>query len=195
LRGVLDIKRNVLTQKRLKEVLKYDPETGEFTWIDVTNWSIKIGSIAGSRSHSGYRDVRIDGVKYRAHRVAFLYMDGYLPENRVDHVNRLKDDNRFDNLREVSVQCNSRNCKVMYTNTSGVTGVNWDKERRKWSAEIRVHPKNIKLGRFISFSGAVMARWLAEVKYDFPNCNSKSSAYLYLKDNCLLSVRGGELYE
>jgi len=122
----------------------------------------------------------IDGVSYKAHRLAFLYVDGYTPENDVDHINRNKDDNRWLNLRHVSRSCNMRNRSLLSNNTSGVNGVHWRGSRNRYIASIRVNKKLFHLGSFYDLSGAVFARWKGEVKYDFPNCNTTSSAYEYL---------------
>ena len=113
-------------------------------------------------------------------------MKSYLPENEIDHINRIKDDNRWCNLREVSRQCNVRNCSIGKNNKSGITGVGWVKKCNKWCSRITVSRKTICLGNYKEFSDAVKARWDAEVKYNFPNCNTTSSAYEYLKEHNLL---------
>jgi len=113
-------------------------------------------------------------------------MEGYIPENQVDHVNRIRDDNRWCNLRHVSRSCNMRNASISIANTSGVTGVTWHKNANKWVAHIRALDSTKHLGIFESFVEAVKARWDAEVKYGYPNCNSTSSAFEYLKENNLI---------
>ena len=85
--------RNQLTQERLKELLHYDPETGYFTWKISPNNAVKVGSVAGT-SMNNYIRIIIDHKAYLAHRLAFLYMEGYFPEHEVDHINRIRDDNR-----------------------------------------------------------------------------------------------------
>jgi len=89
----------MLTQERLKELLSYDPETGAFTWL-LSPGPKRKGEQAGSQHHSGYRFVKLDGKMYAEHRIAFLYVHGYFPEGDVDHINRIRNDNRPDNLRE-----------------------------------------------------------------------------------------------
>jgi hypothetical protein len=74
-----------------------------------------------------------------------------------------------------------RNKLEYKNNKSGVTGVSWYPSSEKWRAKITVDKKQISLGYFHSLKDASKARWGAEVKYDFPNCNSTSSAYTYLK--------------
>jgi hypothetical protein len=170
-----------LTQKRLKELLYYDPETGIFT-RRVSRRGVKVGSVAGAYSY-GYIRITVDYVPYQAHRLAFLYMKGYFPEYEVDHINRIKDDNRWCNLRHVSRLCNSRNCKVAKNSKSGITGVYWYKLRQKWGSYITIKGKSKHLGFFKNKKEAAQARWEVEVKYEYPNCNSSSSAYQFLQEN------------
>ena len=170
-----------LTQARLKTLFDYNPDTGLFTRI-VDKGSRKAGEIAGGKNGNGYLDICVDGKKYKTHRLVFLYMEGYLPENDVDHINRDRADNRWCNLREVSARCNARNVGLSKRNKSGVIGVCWDKTKNKWRVDIKGDKGKERLGRFENFEHAVKARWEAEVKHNFPNCNSTSTAYLYLNN-------------
>lgn len=175
-----------LTQDRLKELLSYDPETGIFTWKVDRTGKAKKGSRAGNLNKTnGYWIICVDNKRRLAHRLAILYIDGYLPENSLDHIDRNKINNRYNNLREVSQTCNSRNCNIAKNNKSGITGVSWHKKKNKWQSQINI-PKPINIGVFDSFIDAVKARWEAEVKYNFPNCNTTSSAYNYLKEHGVL---------
>lgn len=178
----------MITVERLKEVIHYNSDTGILTWLKkpCPRANNIIGSEAGSLNKDGYRRIMINRVLYRAHRLAFLYMEGYFPENDVDHINRIRDDNRWNNLRHVSRQCNSRNKGKQSNNTSGITGVSWHNRDKRWKAQIKVNQKNIYLGYFTTLRPAVQARWEAEKKYNFPNCNTASSAYNYLRDNKVL---------
>ena len=99
-----------LTQEELKELLHYDPDTGVFTWKKGRQGRIKKGGIAGNEDQSGYCKIVVKGKRYGAHRLAFLYMEGYFPEHQVDHINRDRGDNRWVNLREATHTCNMRNC-------------------------------------------------------------------------------------
>ncbi len=153
----------MITKERLDELLAYDRETGLFTWR-VRRQRIRIGSVAGRPNTSGHIQIKIDGKPHLAHRLAFLTMTGCWPENEVDHINGVRDDNRWTNLRPATHAENGRNrCKTR--NTSGVTGVRWDAARGKWCAYIRVNRKHIHLGRLTEFEDAVVARRAAEVKY------------------------------
>lgn len=169
-----------ITQERLKELLDYDPDTGVFTW-KISRKGIK-KKIAGSmHKNKGYLIIGLDSKDYKAHRLAFLYMEGYLPENDVDHIDRNRINNKWNNLREVSRSCNLRNCNISKINTSGITGVSWSKQLNKWKAQITILNKNISLGYFKDIADAATARWNSEVKHGFPNCSTTSSAYNYLK--------------
>ena len=161
-------------------MLNYNSETGIFTW-KVNRGCIKKGNIAGHIAGHGYIGIRVKYKLYYAHRLAWLYVYGFIPENYLDHINRNRSDNRIENLREASVQCNARNCKVKKTNTSGITGVSWYKRDKKWLVGIKINGRRINLGRFKTKKEAAKARWDGEKKYGFPNCNTISSAYQYLQ--------------
>ncbi len=176
------MRKNRISYDRLHELLNYNPETGIFTWkIDRGNF--KAGKQAGTLHHLGYINIIIDWKSYGAHRLAWLYINGYFPENQIDHINRDKTDNRIKNLREATCQCNNRNRDIQKNNKTGIVGVHWSKTSRKYRAEIKINRKTIHLGYFKILKEATQARWEAEKKYNFPDCNTTSSAYQYLKKN------------
>lgn len=115
----------MITQERLKQLLNYDPETGIF---ERNRWVGRRGKVHGIRKlgtqHEGYIRIRLDGVKYMAHRLAWLYVYGEFPEKQIDHINHDKSDNRICNLREATQIENSQN-KIRATrlNKLGVLGV------------------------------------------------------------------------
>lgn len=147
-----------LSQERLKELLSYNPEIGEFRWTKARR-GVVVGALCGRISKgSGYRDIGIDCVLYRSHRLAFLYMLGRWPEGDVDHINRDRADNRWCNLREATRSQNSANVAIgLHRNTSGLVGVVWDKARQKWRAQIRISGRKTNLGRFDAKEDAVRA--------------------------------------
>ena len=139
----------MLTQERLKELLHYDLDTGLFTWINSTNRSIKIKSVAGGKTSKGYTQIRADKKLYLAHRLAWLYVYGDFPENFLDHVNEKPSDNRISNLRLATHQENGHNKSTPHkNNTSGFLGVIWQKPNKKWLAQIRINGKRKHLGLF-----------------------------------------------
>lgn len=138
-----------LSLNRLKELLLYDPDTGIFTWISSTkNYRRPIGAVAGYINSLGYVQIGIDCVAYGAHRLAWMYVHGNLPEMDVDHINGNPSDNRIENLRLATHQQNMCNRKKRRDNTSGYPGVYFNKAANKWRACIRVEGRRIHLGYF-----------------------------------------------
>jgi hypothetical protein len=138
----------MITQKELKEVLEYNPETGVFTRIKSSNNPVKIGSIAGTIDKNGYRRITLNGKRYLAHRLAYFYMTGNFPENQIDHINHIRNDNRWTNLRPATKSENQSNAKISKRNTTGYKGVSYDKRRNKYRAEICHNHNRIKLGSY-----------------------------------------------
>lgn len=163
-----------LTQERLKQLLDYSADTGLMRHIGRSG--VTDGSPAGTPDIEGYSVVRIDGVKHRANRLAWLYMTGEHPEGQIDHVNGIRSDDRFCNLRLVSNKQNGRNQRRQSGNKSGVTGVCWHKRYLKWIAQIRVDGKYIYLGMFSDIEDAAAARKTAEVEYGFHVNHGRTSA-------------------
>jgi len=154
-----------LTQDVLRDVLHYSPETGLFTWRQARG-RCSAGESAGYDADRGYRAIRVFGQIIYAHRAAFLYMTGSIPEE-VDHINGHRADNRWSNLRASNRAHNSKNMKAPSTNRSGVVGVFWNTGKRKWTARIKVNQKSIHLGHFESIADAARARCVAEMEYGF----------------------------
>ena len=169
-----------LTQERLKEALHYDPETGIFVW-KISTGNVKTGDIANCLSFYGYIRIQVEEVRYPAHRLAWLYIYGYFPENDIDHIDRVKTNNRINNLREVSMSCNMRNTGNQKNNTSGVKGITFDKINNKWKARVKVNGKTKHLGRYKDFNDAVCARLAGEQCLNWSGCDVSSPAYKYVK--------------
>jgi hypothetical protein len=137
-----------LTQAYLKSILNYCPETGVFTRLVRTANCICVGDIAGSINGEGYLHIMIAGKRYKAHRLAWLYMTGDWPKDQIDHIDGEKANNRFPNLREATHGQNQSNTPVQQNNTSGYKGVSRVKGKRPWMARIMVAGKSIYLGIF-----------------------------------------------
>jgi len=163
-----------MTQDELKARLHYDPETGVFTWLPNPlrgpQWhAVFEGKAAGCVMDTGYVRIRIDDKGHRAHRLAWLYMYGHLPEE-IDHIDGDKTNNAISNLRSVSHSQNLRNTKKNTRNTTGIVGVTYRAKQGKWLAYITVNRKRIHGGIFGTMEEAVEARKELEQKYDFhPN--------------------------
>ncbi len=140
--------RDDLPAERLRELLNYDPKTGIFTWRIDRRAKARPGSLAGTITPSGYRNIWTDGYNYRAHRLAWLYVYGKWPAGQIDHINRVRSDNRIANLRIVTHAQNMENRKVQRNNTSGYTGVYPDRDGRRFSARISSNGKWLYLGHF-----------------------------------------------
>jgi len=156
----------IITQAQLKEVLHYNPNTGLFEWIDRLSNRVKINDVAGTLSN-GYITIQVFSKLYQAHRLAWLYMTGSWPKEHIDHINHIRDDNRWINIRGATNSENQKNKTKRKDNKSGVTGVCWDKQRQKWSSELKVDGVKVHLGRNTDKFEAICARKSADNKYGF----------------------------
>jgi len=153
----------------IRELLDYDPQSGVFTHRK-SGGRCKAGGRAGYTNAIGYVCIRFSDKLYSAHRLAFLWMDGEWPAGPVDHIDGNRSNNAWANLRVVDHQGNNRNKRRQHTNTSGRTGIYWDKDNSKWRAYIYVSNKRQLLGRFSRFEDACRARLDAEALHGFhPN--------------------------
>lgn len=147
-----------IEQSELKKFVSYDPETGVFVRTAAVDWRNKrrVGLPCSSLNRAiGYETVSVKGRNHYAHRLAWIYMNGAIPEGfRIDHINQNRSDNRIANLRLASHSENLRNCKVRRDNTSGTKGVSFDATRGKWA----VHVGRRFIGRFQEKGEAVAAR-------------------------------------
>lgn len=153
----------MLTQERLKELLHYNPDTGIFTWIDLKTKRRKLNPVAGF-SDKGYIRIDIGKDKYRAHRLAWLYVYGEWPKKDIDHINHIRSDNRIENLRDVTAQQNHNNRSATKRSKSGVNGVSFE---GKWRARIYVDKKQVNLGVFYDLFEAICVRKSAENRYGY----------------------------
>lgn len=154
----------LITVEQLKELLHYNPDTGIFTWIVGRGGKARIGSVAGTVEY-GYIKILVFGRKYRAHRLAWLYMTGAWPKVQIDHKDLNKSNNRWSNLREADQKENGRNTRKKRNNKSGFKGVYWHKQKQKWRAAITVNYKKIFLGNYEKISAAKAAYEAAALKY------------------------------
>ena len=157
----------------LRKRLRYEPETGKLFWLDhegmPKRWRTKwAGKEAFTSSTTlGYLRGKIDSRTFKAHRVAWALQYGEWPEDQIDHINGVKEDNRISNLRVVSILDNNKNKAMQSNNTSGVMGVHWHKCANKWSAQIMVNRRSVHLGYFNTIEEASAARKQAAIKYGF----------------------------
>jgi hypothetical protein len=148
------------TQERLKQLFDYDEGTGNLLWkmrpvsdfkneAESKRWNTRFaGKVAGHLS-GGYRLIRTDGRQYKAHRLIWLFHFGEIPKGcELDHINCVRSDNRFSNLRLATRTQNQQNIPTQANNSSGYKGISFDKKCGKWRAQIRCNGKNKHLGYF-----------------------------------------------
>lgn len=154
----------MLTQQRLQELFTYDPDTGLFE-RKIRRGPAPAGAIASRKNRDGYCRTSVDGEEYLCHRLAFLYMTGTMPVEEVDHINHVRDDNRWINLRQVSRGENCTN-KARYRNSSRpAPGVAF--RDGSWIATIWKDSKPIHIGSFVRLDDAIHARRKAQEELGF----------------------------
>lgn len=139
----------MLTAGEAARIWRYDPETGHFFWLIKPKYDVEIGSRSGSFD-SRYWRLRWRGKTYKASRVAWLMMMGEWPKDQVDHINGVKTDDRFENLRDASPQENARNKGVRKNNKLGIKGVYFSEKIGKYVAQLNLSgsKKSSHLGLF-----------------------------------------------
>lgn len=146
----------MINQEIVKSRLHYDADTGIFTWISS-------GKRAGCNHSLGYRKLRINGKSYKEHRLAWLYIYGDFPSGDIDHINRIKNDNRISNLREATESQNAQNIvNAQSHNKTGVLGVT--KYGNKYQASIQINGIKKYLGGFTELEDAKNAYLAAKRK-------------------------------
>jgi len=173
----------------VRQLLRYEPDTGRLFWLErmpetvasdrastrvriCRNWNARFqGQEAfATVSLRGYYVGVLCGIRMYAHRVAWAIQAGEWPEDEIDHINGVRLDNVFTNLREASRVENAQNLCIRSNNTSGHPGVAWDTKRGKYEAYITIRQKRKHLGRFASIDDAIAARANALIDAGFhPN--------------------------
>lgn len=181
----VDKNKSKLTQDFLKSVVNYDPITGIFTRLNKASSTDKKPKVAGSlrikQSGKAYLGFYILGKNKFCHRLAFLYMEGYMPD-QVDHKNGNGCDNRWENLRVASNTSNCRNQRLRSNNTSGQLGVSWHKHTNQWAIRINVNGKRISLGYTKNLQKAISIRKTAEIKYGYSESHGLERPLFTLSD-------------
>lgn len=160
----------MVTRERLKELLIYNPDTGVFTWRIKPCDRIMAGAIASnvSKTH-GYVRIGIDGKRYMAHRLAWLYMTGKWPILEIDHKDGLRANNKWGNLREATSAVNHQNMHwPKARNKVGLLGVSPNNNgtgKKPFSAFIKYGGKVRNLGNFATAQEAHEAYLVAKRKH------------------------------
>lgn len=177
--------KNKLSYELACKIFKYH-SNGKLTWKMKYKRNHVIGQECGHIDSNGYRTIGVDYKKFRRSRIVWLLHHGYIPEQSIDHINRVKTDDRIENLRLITPQCNYRNCDNHSHNISGIKGISWDLDRAQWVVQIKIMKKRKFIGRFDNFFEAVLHRLAAEQCLDWDGCDSSSPAYNYaLKKNLI----------
>lgn len=145
---MIAIGNGALTQEILKSRLTYEPRTGEFFWLVKPAGNVRIGQLAGSPNSDGYIQIRIFGVLYKAHRLAWLYMTGQWPAGEIDHRDGDTTNNRWINLREATREQNCQNRRLRKDSGTGVKGVGLNRKTGKWTAYVKASGVVHHLGSF-----------------------------------------------
>lgn len=133
-----------MKQGLLKSIFDYS--NGELYWKIRPSPKRNVGDCAGTISGS-YKKIQVFGKTYQAHRLIFLMIHGYLPKI-IDHIDNNKWNNKIENLREATNSQNMCNVKIPSSNTSGVKGVCWNKNKNAWQVQLRLHGKLNYLGLY-----------------------------------------------
>lgn len=164
----------------LRKLLRYDPETGKLFWLNrplglcaskraQNTWNTKFSGKEAfkAKKGSGYLTGAIFDRTFLAHRIIWAISTGAWPVGEIDHINGVRSDNSIENLREVTRSENSRNMKKYSCNTSGVNGVSWNRQAKKWVALIKAGGRQEHLGYFDNIADAAEARRAAEAGLGF----------------------------
>lgn len=177
-------RKEYMSPAQLRELLSYDPDSGTLTWLErsskwfkdgfrtaqgeANNWNKRYaGKLAGYVAPIGYRYVALTGgARVPEHRVIWAMVHGEWPDV-IDHIDGNKTNNKIENLRNVTQRVNMANSVMWSHNTSGQTGVMFDKRVKKWKSYIKVDSKMINLGHCDNFDDAVAMRVAAEKRHGF----------------------------
>lgn len=183
-------KRPLPSPEVLRQLLRYEPDTGKLFWqVRAVSWFAN-GAYAASwntkyagkeaftaKDRDGYYAGSVLGRIIRAHRVIFAIVNGHWPKHQVDHVNGIRSDNTSKNLRAATCSENARNKTACASNSSGFKGVHFCKDTGRWRAVLRINGRTKYLGRFYSAEEAARIYADAAERYhgDFSNtCLSRS---------------------
>lgn len=146
----------MVTHERLTEVLDYDPLSGVFKWKQAVGKRVRVGDVAGS-TVDGYIRIVLDKVKYRAHRLAWFYVNKVWPSGLLDHKDTNRSNNRIDNLRLATKSENNHNRRLNTNSTTGVKGVTYHKQSGKYVTLVQFKSVQYRFGSHDTIEAAEIA--------------------------------------
>jgi hypothetical protein len=129
-----------LTQEQALSLFEY--RDGILFWAARPANCTTVGTVAGSLTNQGYTRITIQGRRYLRHRLIFLMHHGRWPAGETDHINRIKGDDRIENLREVTQSQNQNNS----VRIERALGYSWSRKARKWHARLQRRGATTSLG-------------------------------------------------
>lgn len=174
-----------ITPELIRQLLRYEPETGKLFWLErcsahfmptrrcgskkTKSWNTRFAGKEAMTANNGngYLIGEIFNIKLYTHRVIWALVTGEWPVDDIDHIDGVRWNNIWTNLRAVSRSSNMKNCRLRSDNSSGQTGVHWIKADSIWVASITSNGTTMHLGRFTSKEAAIGARKNAEGKFNF----------------------------
>ncbi|SDK79151.1 HNH endonuclease [Aliiruegeria lutimaris] len=170
----------MISPDQLRRYLAYDPETGVLFWrartpdmmpsgchVQTAAWNSRFADTPAGTGLKGYVRISICGQGYAAHRAAWALHYGEWPDGHIDHIDGDPANNRIANLRTATNSENQRNTKISRANSTGFTGVYFQKSKNKYRAEISAGGKRLYLGIFARLEDAVAARAEAERRHGY----------------------------
>lgn len=144
----------MITQERIDAALRYFqkaftyyPESGIIIRKQCFTNSAKVGDVVGCiDKKTGYLRIGINNKLYYSHRLIWLYMTGEWPKDEIDHINGIRSDNRWSNLRSVEAR---GNCQNKIKNRGGhLPGTTFRQKNKKWESMIKIDGKSYHLGLY-----------------------------------------------
>lgn len=154
----------LLTFEYVDSLLRYEPETGLLFW-KIPRRNCRLDRPVGGGNSYGYIQISINYERFSGHRLAWLLSTGKWPVNDIDHKNQNKGDNRLVNLREATRSENKMNVSLQSNNKSGIQGVNFNLEKKRWQVRVKIHGISKHIGWFETLEKAKDVRLKAEKKY------------------------------
>ena len=156
------VQNSTITKELLHELFEY--RDGHLYWKIKPSRPVHMGDKAGTMMRQGYINILIKRKPYREHRLIFMMFHGYMPKY-IDHIDLNKINNKIKNLRESTASQNCYNREKRPDNTSGVKGVHFVKDKKRWRARCTVDGKRHLIGDFTNIQDAENALKLFREKH------------------------------